>query len=179
MRRLWCLSRVHIINTPSVPSLIRIQLRLLRWGDAGVGPRLKFTSAKMFFPSLNIAAALVLWNECSKTTIHPSFTPARQREKELAYFQAWFSSSGSQCNRGALRAKYCCEMMRDELLLEQKSHIVTHWVCKGFEVTVRAPVDASVAVWLNSEVAPGSSADRRVCSEAQKHGGLQAQNVLE
>lgn len=112
MRRLWCLSRVHIINTPSVPSLIRIQLRHLHRGDAGVELRLKFTSAKMFFCNWTSSLLLLFWNECSKTTIRLRFTAARKRKKELAYFQVWISSSSSHCNGGALKAKYLFEMTR-------------------------------------------------------------------
>lgn len=112
MRRLWCLSRVHIINTPSVPSLIRIQLRHLHRGDAAVGLRLKSTSAKMFFSNWTSPLLLV----SGKSAAKQQFTLdslQKEKVKELSYFQAWFSGSCSHCNRGALKAKWPSEMIRD------------------------------------------------------------------
>lgn len=89
MRRLWCLSRVHIINTPSVLLVLRIQLRHLDRGDAGVGRRLKFT-AKIFFIDWTSPLLLFFFKECSKTTIHFRFISQRKRMKELVYFSLVF-----------------------------------------------------------------------------------------
>lgn len=93
MCRLWCLSRVHIINTPSVPPLIRIPLRHLHRGDAGVGPRLKLTSAKMFFQWLNIAAALVILEWVRQNNIAPQDLQQKKNSFSIRRFNGnWLNS---------------------------------------------------------------------------------------